>query len=403
MNKFFPWLMVMIAMLALTFSNGMGITGLPIFDQSLLDAFGWDRENLKRGPFITFALTALLAPIAGIVIDKVGVKKVMALGFLLLTISYYLLSQMQSLTDMYIAYALLGAMLACAGLNANMILVSSWFQKNRGTAIGLALVGTSLGGTIMPQIGNQLIARFDWRTAFQYEMFIAVAMLTLVILVVRNTPQGNGNAESSAPAFAAISDDDISYSAALRTGTFWALAIIAMTTFYTVLAISSHLILHLTDFKFERQMAANALSTFFICAMVGKFLFGFLADLIDQKKVLMANLVVMLSGAVCLALMNPATLWLAVIALGFGWGGIYTLIQLTAINSFGLSSAGKILGTITILDALGGGMGIWLTGYLYETSGKSYALAFQIFCGMLILALLAATRIRQVKRVAEPA
>jgi hypothetical protein len=96
--------------------------------------------------------------------------------------------------------------------------------------------------------------------------------------------------------------------------------------------------------------------------------------------------------------MNSTLIWVAIIAFGFGWGGIYTLLQLTAINSFGLTSAGKILGTITILDALGGGSGIWLTGVFFEMSGKSYALAFQIFCALLFIALLAATQIKPIKQ-----
>ena len=167
-----------------------------------------------------------------------------------------------------------------------------------------------------------------------------------------------------------------------------------MTTFYTVLGAQAHLFLHMRDLGADVQTATNAISGLFTAALFGKFIFGLLADYVDQKRVLQANLLVMLGGAVCLALLKPGLIWGAVVAFGFGWGGLYTLLQLTAINSFGLAAAGKILGTITVLDALGGGLGIWLTGVMFEAGGQSYALAFQVFVGMLALAMVASFWLR---------
>ncbi|MCP4929247.1 MAG: MFS transporter, partial [Gammaproteobacteria bacterium] len=77
---------------------------------------------------------------------------------------------------------------------------------------------------------------------------------------------------------------------------------------------------------------------------------------------------------------------------GLGWGGVYTVLQLSAITCFGLKASGKILGTITVLDAIGGGLGIWLTGVLY-TSSESYKLAFSIFCVLIVIALIAITQV----------
>ena len=100
------------------------------------------------------------------------------------------------------------------------------------------------------------------------------------------------------------------------------------------------------------------------------------------------NPAVMLAGAMALASLREDVLWAAVVSFGLGWGGVYTVLQLSAINCFGLRSAGKILGTITVLDAIGGGLGIWLTGVLYTTQG-SYMLPFVIFCLLISVALLA--------------
>lgn len=78
---------------------------------------------------------------------------------------------------------------------------------------------------------------------------------------------------------------------------------------------------------------------------------------------------------------------------GLGWG-VYTLIQLLSVESFGLKAAGKILGTITTFDAIGGGLGIWLTGALHDWTG-SYQAAFLLVAGLIFLAFLAATQVRK--------
>ena len=78
---------------------------------------------------------------------------------------------------------------------------------------------------------------------------------------------------------------------------------------------------------------------------------------------------------------------------GLGWGGVYTMLQLTVMNTFGTRDAGKILGTITVLDASGGGLGIWLTGVIYDATG-SYELPFLIFAALIFVALAALTRVR---------
>jgi predicted MFS family arabinose efflux permease len=97
----------------------------------------------------------------------------------------------------------------------------------------------------------------------------------------------------------------------------------------------------------------------------------------------------MLLGAVFLASMNEALLWPFILIFGLGWGGLYTMLQLTCMDAFGTRAGGKILGTITVLDAIGGGLGIWITGVLFDRS-KSYESAFMLIATLVFLAFLAA-------------
>jgi MFS family permease len=393
-KNYYPWVMALLASLALMTSNGMSISGLSVFDESLLDEFGWNRGELKFRDMITLTVTGLAAPLVGVLIDRYGVRACMLVGWIILTGAYVLYANITSLGGMYLVHVLLGFVLLLCGLNAGVILVSHWFVARRGTAIGIALVGTSLGGAIFPQYGTLMIGSLGWRSAYFSELVFPLVLLLLTLFVIRSTPADKGMLPLGGEAGGERhTDQGMAYGAALRSRNFWALAIIAFTTFYAVLGVQAHIFLYMRDLEFSVQTATNAVSLFFLCALVGKFAFGLIADRVGPGRVFYLNIGVMLLGAVALASMLPGIVWAAVVAVGLGWGGVYTVLQLSVMNCFGLKSAGKILGTITVLDAIGGGLGIWLTGVLY-TQGGSYSLAFAIFCGLILIAGLAISQVR---------
>lgn len=407
MKRYYPWLMAVMGMLVLLVTNGLIVTGLTAFDESLLKEFGWSRSELKLRDLITLVLAGWLAPLLGVVIDRVGPRKLILAGVALLAALYYAYAHVQSLAQLYWIHVGFAAVLVAAGLNVAVIFVSQWFITQRGTAIGIALVGTSLGGMVFPKLGVQLMQGMDWRTAFLWETAIPLAFLLLAYLFMRSPRAGGippwgagkGAAQPAGNRPAATGNGDLSYAQALRTRTFWALAVVAMTTFFSIMAASANLFLHMRDLGFEPAQAGNGLGLMFGLAMVGKFVFGLLADLFRAKYVFLFNIALMAAGGLCLATMNAGLIWYALVLFGLGWGGLYTMVQLLAVNAFGLASAGKILGTITLLDATTAGLGIWLAAKIFDLTG-SYAHAFQLICALLLVALVAACFVRNERRAA---
>ena len=407
MKRYYPWLMALLGMTVLLVSNGLVVTGLTVFDESLLKEFGWSRGQLKLRDLITLVLAGWMAPFLGVVIDRMGPRKLILAGLALLAALYAAYSQVHSLKHIYLIHVGFAAVLVAAGLNVVVIFVSQWFRTNRGTAIGIALVGTSLGGMVFPKLGVQLMQSMDWRAAFLWETAIPVLFLVLAFLFMRS-PRAGGiqpwgadklAAQAAGGNAAAASHGDLSYAQALRTRTFWALAVVAMTTFFSIMAASANLFLHMRDLGFEPAQAGNGLGLMFGLAMVGKFGFGLLADLFRAKYVFLFNIALMAAGGFCMTTMNAELIWFALILFGLGWGGLYTMVQLLAVNAFGLTSAGKILGTITLLDATTAGLGIWLAAKISDLTG-SYAPAFQLICALLLVALVAACFVRDERRVA---
>ena len=394
---FYGWAIAGSAMLVLLITNGIIISGIRVFDQSLLETFDWSRGELTFRDFLTFALAGLLGPLAGALADRFGVRRLMSVGVVLLIVGLFLYSRLESVRQMYLIHILFAVVLVTSGLIVSIMLVSRWFVEKRGLAIGVTVVGTSLGGMFFPQLGTRMIERFGWRQAFAVEIIFPLLLLVVIVFLIREFPADKGLVALGA------GDDggggrpslpDLTYREALRTPTFWALAFVAMTTFYSIMAAVAHLFLYTVELGFSPQRAGNVLSTAFGLALVGKFIFGWLGDHWDQKRILLGNLAVMFVGAVLLASLQTRLLWVAVALFGLGWGGLYTLLQLLTIESFGLRAAGKILGTITVVDAIGGGLGSWLTGVLYDRTGD-YQVPFAVLAFLVLLALLAATQVRR--------
>ncbi len=397
-GKFYPWVIAVLALLMLMVTNGMTITGITAFDESLLKEFGWARGPFKFRDMITLLTAGLLAPFAGILIDRIGVRWLLLFGCLLLSALYFLYSKITSLTDLYLIHAGFGLVLVCAGLNIAVVMTSQWFIRARGTAIGIALVGSSLGGAVVAPVIVRMLPVHGWRDSFAWLALVPLVLFVLAALLSR-TPEEKktvplGAGETPSGAARAASPDDLTYPQAIRTRTFWALTFVAMASFYAIMALAAHLFLHSRSLGFDAKTAGGALSLLFGLGIASKFLFGLLSDVLNPKLVFVCNIAVMLTGLLCLASFQQPLFWAGVAITGFGWGGLYTLIQFQAVNNFGVSHTGKILGTITMLDAIAGGLGIWLTGVMYDAF-KSYNVAFAVFCVLMAIALLMALFVRR--------
>ena len=415
-NRIYPWFIAVFAGIALMVSNGQTISGLSVYDVEFINEFGWSRGEIKLRDMVTLLLAGLAAPFVGVLLDRYGVRRCMLAGWVVLILSYLAYSRLGSLAGLYLIHAAFALVLVVCGLNAAVILVSKWFTRYRGTAIGIALMGTSLGGIVFPQYGTAMIELLNWRGAFAWGSVFPAVLLLITWFAVHEAPRparpaAGVGASGALPdpdagtvpgsGGAIPSGDGVSFATALRSPTFWALAVIAMTTFYTVLGVQAHIFLYMSDAQFDARTATNAVSLFFFCALVGKFVFGFASDFLNPRRVFFGNILVMLIGSLILVRMDIALIWTAVVTFGLGWGGVYTVLQLTVMNTFGTRDAGKILGTITVLDATGGGLGIWLTGVIYDATG-SYEIPFLIFAAMILVALAALTRVRPLAAQATP-
>jgi sugar phosphate permease len=394
-GKWLPWVMAVTGMLVLLVSNGLTATALSVYDESLLNEFGWTRGELKFRDLVTFWLVAIIAPFAGVFIDRLGPRRMLTFGCILLTAGYVLYSRLDSLGMLYAIHVLLALGLLGASTMTCVILISNWFYSQRGLAIGIALVGTSLGSILLSPVNAVLIERLGWRQAFLVEAALPVLLLVFVLSVVRNSPRDVGAVAHGLDLSAGrdLRLEGLTLPEAMRTRTFWAIGLSGMLIYYSILALYNHLFLHLRGLGFEPLKAGFALSLLGLLGLTGKLINGALADRIDRHKVFRFCQVIMLVGVALLATLRKDLVLVAIAIVGLGWGGLFTLYNMLAVNNFGLKSAGKIGGVISLMESLGGGLGIWLTGVLYDRT-DSYQQAFLLILGLVLTGLLLGTQIR---------
>ena len=404
----YRWIILAVCFFTITFTNGLTLGGLVVFDRELLnylsEVTGGEvlRQELKLKDAITLWSTAVFAFIAGIIIDRVGVRSLMVSGMFLLSATFYFYAKSDSLADMYIIHIFQGIVLSVSGMVINVVLISKWFNDNRGLAIGVLLAGTSVGNGIFPQINTYLltISDGDWRQVMMWLALIPLAYAPILFALIKEKPEDVETKEDNEAKndFKASSiEGGFTLQETLMSSNFWFLSVMAFCTFYSILAMIGHVFLMLDGEGYSPQISATGVSIIFIGGFIGKVISGKLAEMIGRKIVLVGGVAMMLAGSLLIVssifYKNPLLIWIGLTLYGTGWGGLYTLIQLLVADLFGLIAIGKIMGVINIIDTIGGGLGPIITAVIYDST-QSYLLPFLVISALLVIALISSSMLK---------
>jgi sugar phosphate permease len=406
---FYGWVIVAISTLALVVSNGLSIGGLPVFYKPMLAdmiAIGGveadKAQSLVGGAAgMTFLFAGFLAPIAGYLLTKISTKIMMCIGCVILGGALIIYSQANSSGIVYLAHSLLGVSLGFVGVLVNTVLISNWFRRNRGLALGIALTGTSFGGVLIPQLATPLITSYGWRTAMIYvSLLVWVVLLPAAIFLVKSRPSDIGLSPDGDNAFPmnnfenkTVELSGMTLLEAITTPTFWIFSICAALIFYGIFVVSQQLNLYLQTPKmgFSLPDAANVQSKMFTASVIGKFLFGFLSDRFKSTRVMFFGAALMFASTLVLLNLTAENVLLFVIPFGLTYGGIFVLLQLLVADYFGLKNLGTILGAVTVIETIGGALGTRITGMVADANGGDYSKGFMLLIATTGISLLLVT------------
>lgn len=394
-KKIYPWIMVLLALITITINSGMSASITSIFDTFLKETFQIDNQHLhllKWRDAISDITAAFFVLVAGIFIDKLGPKKVIIFGSLVLAATYLLYSYTQSIYQVYGVHILLAIALVTSGSIPNIILISSWFKQKRGLALGIILTGTSLGGFIATR--SPLVSYIQangWRDAMQWLAVLPFVLAILVALMMKNKPAEVAAQVGETATSQTAPSEGLTYSVAIRTPLFWLLSLCSFCIFYSIVAMIKNTVLYVTESGFPLQMAVDWLGTYFLFSIIGKFLFSFMADYVSPFFMYAFCCGLMAIGSMGYSVTAISSLDYFLPLMALGWGGIYTIGNLIIMKNFGTRAAGKINGTISIVQSVGLALGPILTAYLHDIS--SYVTGFRVVTGLLVVAVLLSLRL----------
>lgn len=382
---------------------GLALYGLPFYYDFMVKTFGWSRTEVTSGNAIS---KLLVGPVfgfaAGWIVDRFGPRRLMIAGIVMAGGALIGLAHMTALWMFYLFYIVNALGYVCGGPLPNQVLLSRWFSKARGKAMGFAYLGIGAGGYLVLRLSPQLVGAFGWRGALQTLGIIIVAIALPLAWFLRDEPGAGGGSEISR-ASGSTGGGVASIAGAFRDPAFYLLAIGSMCSIAAVGGTNQHLKLFLSlDLNFSQDAAASIASTVLACSIAGRLLMGWLADVIPRKHVMLL-VYVLIAGSIPLLFAGASRGALYAFAgiFGLGLGGEYMIIPLMAAELFGVRVLGRLLGVILTADGVAEAAAPLLVGRLRDTSGSYRSgflvLIFVALVGTAAIAMLPGRRARQME------
>ena len=402
-NKLFYGYIIVLASYFIVFISWGTQYSFGVFFKPVLNEFGWTRAVTSGAFSLNMGLTGLFSMFAGRLVDRFGPRTVQTAGAVFIALGYLLMSTVSTVWQYYLYYGVLvsiGLGFTVVPLLSN---VARWFTKGRGLATGIVMSGIGIGVVVMPQVSNKLILAYDWRNSFIILGIVALVLIVAFAQLLRRAPDQpkilTATANTGKSLSSSFQVQGLSTRQALRTSQFWITCLISLILGYAIQTLMTHMVPHATDIGYAATIAAGLLSAIGIVSVFGKISLGSLADRIGNKKVI---IIVCIALAIAFfSLRFDGNLWilyLAAVIFSLGYSGSSATHSPLMAEYFGLRSHGTLYGIHQFIGNIGGALGPFLAGFIFDTTG-SYQWAFLICVLLSIVGLISSILLKPVVKI----
>lgn len=373
-------------MIALSFTHMAVSRGLHgtfgIFYVALIQAFGWSRAATAGALSLLIITEGISHPIVGSLTDRLGPRKALMLGGLVLCLGLSLSATVSTLWELYLWVGIVTALgIAFIGMVPHVAMLSRAFSKHRGIALGIAYAGGGLGIAMLVPLAQLMINAWGWSMA--YVGLAAVAAL-LVLLPVQLFFAGAETAAAhpvEETKQETKKDTDWTVRQALRSPAFWLLFGSRVLASMGNQIVITHQMAHAVDLGYPKLFAASIFGLMGVFSVFGRLLFGYLSDRMRGEAVF-----TWVQAASCLGILAllvptdnslPVMLYAYAIFYGLGQGSRALVLSAISAEIFLGKSFGAIYGYFTLSIGVGGASGAWLGGLIHDVT-KSYFIAFSL-------------------------
>ena len=364
-----------------------------VFFNSFLTEFAWSRAMISGASSLFFFIYGLLGILAGRLVDKIGPRIVMTGCGIFYGSGYMLMSQIQSVWQLYLFYGLIVAIGFSAIDVVTLSTIARWFTRRRGTMTGIIKVGAGVGILLMPLVTNWLISSYGWRTSY-----IIIGGVVLVFVVVASQflkrdpskmgllPDGDKRTKIDK-----VRSEEVGLSlqkAISNPAILDALCYVSYRFGFCLQTVMIHSAPYAVDIGASRSTAASILSIIGGVSIAGRFIMGGASDKIGNKRAYIICFACFTIAFISILTIHELwVLYLFAVVYGFGHGGLWALLSPVVADLFGIASHGAIFGLVYFVITIGGTIGPILAGYIFDITG-SYQIVFSACLIFSIIALI---------------
>jgi MFS family permease len=394
---FYGWWVALIAALGLFLNSGtIVVFSFGVFAKTMGQEFHSGRAKISLAFTIHNLTSALFVPLAGRFVDRYGPRRVLlpfTALFGLILVSSRILSD--AIWQLYLFYFALGLVSGGAGAMSYTTVISHWFDRHRGLALSVMMLGMGLGAVVMPSVAQQLVTAFGWRASYCIFGFVVLLIpLPMVAAFLKERPENmgllpDGAAEDSASTPVAVNEIGLTLREAANTSTFWIIVSVLFLITASVHACFIHLPALLTDRGSTAQLAAFASSLLGVGLFIGRVGCGYLLDQFFAPRIATLLFSTVAIGIAFLAVSHAiSSALIAAPLVGLGLGAEVDMVAYLTSRYFGLRSYGAIFGTIWAVFGVSGGLGAYLMGLGFDKTGSYVVPLGGFFCAAVLAALL---------------
>ena len=396
---FYGWWIVGASVLIALYVGGVVFYGFTAVFEPIADEMRWSYTQISLAASLRGLETGLLAPLVGILVDRWGPRRIIFGGLSITAIGLIFLSRVTSLAMFYVAFLIIAIGMSCASMTVLMTAVANWFRRRVGMASGIAVSGFGLGGLLVPVMVG-LIGAHGWRWTMAVLAVSMVAICLPISLLFRHKPEQYGSVPdgqvedlvtldhgSSLPLATEV---NIEGKQALRSATFWRMALAFTCHTLLITAVITHLMPYLSSIGISRSVSSLVATAVPIMSIGGRLGIGWLGDKIDKRRVLALAFVMMGLGLLCFSRAYSPSTWLLVpfvVLFGIGYGGVNALRPSLVREYFGRANFGAIFGLLIGINMIGSIVGPSLAGWVYD-NWHSYQGIWYIFASLPVAALI---------------
>ncbi len=410
---FYGWWIVGGSFLISILLGGVVLYGFTAIFEPVSVEQNWSYTQVSLASSIRSVEAGLLAPLTGWLVDRLGPRRMIFAGGLIVALGLFVVSRATSLGMFYGGFALIAIGNDCCGMTVMVTAVTHWFKRRLGLASGLTVAGYGFGGLVIP-IMVALIDSLGWRGAVS---ILAIAVLVVVVplsLLFRHKPEKYGlvpdgkeapvSEMSHNSAAEKLPEVNFSFKQALKSRSFWLLVIAFAGQNIALQAVVVHVMPYSTSIGIQRATASIIATMIPVTSIVGRISFGWLGDKVKRRWMVLIAFALSCVGLLAFASIPGIGFWLVVpflICFGIGYGGINALRPPFAREFFGKGNFGTIFGTIIGISSLSGMLGPVLGGLSYDNF-HSYTGLWMILAILPVVSIIAITLTRP-RRVLAPA